>query len=177
MLEITAERLQIAYDGPALRQGRMPMDALGVGLRGQALLVQRVSQLVLGETVETRVQVDPDFESGSLIVPVHILSDFAHSAEQLLTGQAVTAIVNLITLLGFTGVSGASLYAIFKRLNGRRIRNADDLPRELLSTSISGLSTLSASTTTQKCKRRFEKLSIRCMKMELKNFRQGVRAR
>jgi hypothetical protein len=131
MLEITTEKLQIAYEGQSLRQGRMPMGALGAGLRGQALLIQRVSHLVLGDTAETVVQVDPDFESGSLIVPVHILSDFIQTAEHVLTGPAVTAVDNLITLLGFAGISGASLYAIFRRLKGRRINHPDDIPREI----------------------------------------------
>src|SRR5579859_7468435 len=120
MTEITTEKLQIAYDGPELKQGRMPMDALGAGLRGQALLAERVSHFVLGETVQTKVHVDPEFKSGSLIIPVHILSDF-QDAVRILSGPTATAIANLITFLGFG--SAASLYVIFKALKGRRIRH------------------------------------------------------
>jgi hypothetical protein len=75
MQETTGERLQIAYTGPALEDGRMTMLALGTALRGQALLIQRVKDLLHADSVTIRVEIDPTFESGSLIIPVHILTD------------------------------------------------------------------------------------------------------
>jgi hypothetical protein len=131
MQEVTDDKLHIAYHGPALEEGRMPMLALSAGLRGQALLIERVKELLYGDKVTIKVEVDPEFEASSLIIPVHILSDAIRAAEDLLTGQAFTALVNLITLLGFVGVSGASLYTLFKRLKGRRIEKPEDVPKDL----------------------------------------------
>jgi hypothetical protein len=131
MQENTTETLHIAYSGPALTNGRMPMKALAVGLRGQALLIHRVKHLLYGESVSIRVEVDSDFQAGSLIIPVHILTDGLRAAEGILTGPAVAALVNLMQLLGFVGVSGVTLYKLFKRLKGRRIEKPEDVPRDI----------------------------------------------
>ena len=138
MQEITADKLQIAYGGPALQECRMPMLALSAGLRGQALLIQRVKDILYGDSISIRVEVDPEFETGSFVVPVHILSDAFTAAKHLLTGETVTALVNLITLMGFTGVSGVSIYALFKRLRGR-IRSC---PRHLAAGTVDSLTVL-----------------------------------
>ena len=104
---------------------------LGSSLRGQALLINRVKDLLYGDRIAVRVEVDSEFESGSLIVPVHIFTDSLTAAEHLLTGQAVTAFVNLLTIVGFFGISGVSIYGLFKRLNGRRIEKPEDLPKDI----------------------------------------------
>jgi len=109
----------------------MPMLALSAGLRGQALLIQRVKELLYGDTITVKVEIDHEFEAGSLIIPVHILSDAISAAGQLLTGEATTALVNLITLLGFTGISGVTIYNLFRRLRGRRIERPEDIPKDL----------------------------------------------
>jgi hypothetical protein len=129
MQEVTADRLQIAFRGSALENGQMSMLALGASLRGQALLIQRIKDLIYGDSVNIRVELDYQFEHSSLIVPVHILTDAVTVAEQVLTGPAVTALANLMGLVGFGGC--LSLYALFKRLKGRRIDKPEDLPSDL----------------------------------------------
>jgi hypothetical protein len=128
MQDLTADKLQIAYDGPALKQGRMSMEALGNGLRGHALLVERVSLLMYHDRYTFQVDVDPGFERGSILIPVHILSSALQQAGDLLAGRPVTAFANLLQLLGFFGVSATSLYKLFKRLKGRPIKRPEDLP-------------------------------------------------
>jgi hypothetical protein len=130
MQEITSEKLQIAYAGPALQAGKMPMLSLAAGLRGQALLIERVKYLLYGDLVTIRVEVDHEFESGSLIIPVHILIDSLKAVEHLLAGEAFTAFANLLAILGFSG-TGLTLYDLFRRLKGRRIEKAEDLPKDL----------------------------------------------
>ncbi len=107
------------------------MEVLAAGLRGQALLAQRVKELLFDDSVTMRVEVDSSFETGSLIVPVHIVVDGLRTAEQLFAGQASTAIANLLSMLGFLGVSATSLYALFKRRKGRKIESPNDLPADL----------------------------------------------
>ena len=128
MFELTQEKLQIGYIGPQTTGGRMPMLALATGLRGQALLADRLSTLLYGDSVRIRVDVDETFERGSLLVPVHILSDTFHAAEHLLAGEHTTALINFLTLLGFGHVGATSLYKLFKRKLGRPIKSVDDLP-------------------------------------------------
>lgn len=130
-METESEKLQIGYDGPALQRGRIPMLALGTGLRGQALLIRRVKDILYGEDFPIVVEVDTEFEHGSYLVPVHIFSEAFRAAEQLLAGQPVTALANLLQILGFLGVSGATLYGLFRRQKGRRIDKPEDVPKEL----------------------------------------------
>jgi hypothetical protein len=129
-IEMESDRLQIGYDGPALQRGRIPMLALGTGLRGQALLIRRVKDILYGEDFPIEIEVDTEFEHSSYLVPVHVSEAF-RAAEQLLASQPVAALANLLQILGFLGISGVSLYALFKRLKGRRIDKPDDVPKEL----------------------------------------------
>ncbi|HUB00179.1 MAG TPA: hypothetical protein VMA34_17735 [Terracidiphilus sp.] len=131
MQEITAEKLQIAYEGPALQEGKMPMLSLAAGLRGQALLIERVKDLLYGDSVTISVEVDREFESGSFIVPVHIFIDSVIAAKHLLSGEAATALANLMQFLGFGGISGVTVFHLFRMLKGRRIEKPEDLPQDL----------------------------------------------
>jgi hypothetical protein len=128
MREITEDRLQVAYEGPGLIGGRMSMASLASGLRGQALMIERVGSLLFKGTIVLQVDTDDSFERGSLIIPVHILSDGLDAVESILTGRAVTSIAALLGILSFLGVTPASLYSLFKRLRGRAISEATDLP-------------------------------------------------
>jgi hypothetical protein len=131
MQEITTEKLQIAYVGPALKDGRMPMIQLAAGMRGQALLIHRVKDILYGESLNIQIEVDPEFEQGSLAIPVHILSDGLRAAERLLAGEGGTALANLLQILGFLGISGVSIYKLFRKLKGRKIEKPEDIPINL----------------------------------------------
>ena len=128
MREITSDRLQVSYEGPEITNGRMPMVALAAGLRGQALMIERVGFLMFKGTAVFQVDVDDTFERQSLVAPVHILADGLKVAEGFLDSGGVTAVVNLLTILSFFGVSAVSLYSLFKRLRGRPITNSSDVP-------------------------------------------------
>lgn len=125
------ENLYVAYEGPALSEGRMSMLALANGLRGQALLIERVSDLLFGGSIQVQVEIDDDFQRGSLGVPVHILLDAIHVAEHSLVGEAFTALANLLAILGFAAMTPKSLYDWFKKLKGREIQTAEDVPKNL----------------------------------------------
>ena len=125
------DELHIAYAGTALEHGRMSMLSLSNALNGQALLIERVNYLLYRDSVIVRIEVDDDFRSGSLIVPVHIDLNALRAVEDLLAGKAFTALANLLALLGFAGISVPSLYKIFRRLKGRRIEKTDDFPENL----------------------------------------------
>ena len=131
MPDVSDDLLQIAYSGSAIVDGRMPMKALATGLRGQALLIERVAQLALGDSYRIRVEVDENFKAESLVIPVHIITEGVRSARDFLAGPNVTAVANLMQLLGFFGLSGTSLYALYRKLNGRRVETPDDLPSPL----------------------------------------------
>ena len=112
MREITEDRLQVSYTGPATTNGRMPMTALSAGLRGQALLIERVGEIIFKGSVLLQVDVDDSFERGSLIAPVHILAESLNAAETFLNTRAIISVATLLTILSFFGVSPASLYSL-----------------------------------------------------------------
>ena len=116
---------------PGPRYGRMPMLSLAAGLRGQALLIERVNDLLYGDGVTIRVEVDPDFETGSFVIPVHIFFDAVGIAKHALTSESATALANLVQFLGFGGISGISIYQLFRKLKGRRIEKPENLPVDL----------------------------------------------
>ena len=131
MQETTTDKLQIAYVGPALKDGRMPMIQLAAGMRGQALLIHRVKDILYGESLNIQVEVDPEFDTGSLVIPVHILTDGLNAAERLLSGPGFTALANLLQILGFLGISSVSIYRLFRNLKGRKIERPEDIPVNL----------------------------------------------
>jgi hypothetical protein len=106
------------------------MVQLAAGLRGQALLIHRVKDLLYGESFEIQVDVDDEFESGSLVIPVHVLTDGLKTVENLLAGQGSTALANLFQFLGFFGI-GVNLYSLFRHRKGRKIEKPEDLPRAI----------------------------------------------
>jgi len=171
MQEVTADKLQIAYEGPAIQGGRMAMLALGSSLRGQALLIQRVKDILYADRVNIRVEIDHEFESSSLIVPVHIFTDAITIAEHILSGEAATALANLIAILGFGGGGAITIYKLFKRLKGRRIENPEDVPEDLrIDISVELLIRLYND---PKSKRNFARHWTRCTTMELMSFKLG----
>lgn len=107
------------------------MASVASGLRGQALLIHRVADLMYGDRVEIRVEIDPDFQAGSLVIPVHILYDGALAVRHFLSGENVTALANLMQLLGFFGIGGPTIYNLFKRLKGRKIEKPEDIPPDV----------------------------------------------
>ena len=115
----------------------MAMLALGSNFWGQALLIQRVKDILYGDRVNIRVEVDDTFEHSSLIVPVHIFTDTITAAEHMLAGEASTALANLLAFLGFLGGGAVTIYKLFKRLKGRRIEKPEDLPKKDLEIDIS----------------------------------------
>jgi len=131
MQEITLDKLQIAYEGPTLQEGKIPMLALAEGLRGQALLIDRAKNLLYGESITIRVEVNDEFETGSFIIPVHILFESVKPIEDFLTSPGFTAITNLLGVLGFSIAIPITLYDLFKRLKGRKIEKVEDLPKNL----------------------------------------------
>jgi hypothetical protein len=119
---------QIAYLGPTLRDGRMDLRILSDALGGFAALTERSSQLLYGQMYEHTAELASPLETGSVVIPIQIVSHGLRAAEQFLLSPAVQALANLTSLLGF-GASpiAIGLFRVFKEKKGRAIDPATDI--------------------------------------------------
>jgi hypothetical protein len=120
----------VHYVGPAVENGRGDLLVLADGLRGIGRLTSRVSYLMFGSDADYRAELDGNFGRGSIVVPLHFVTDAVQAAENFLLSKEVQALANLVTLLGFGfGPMVLSLFALFKKKKGRPITDEDDLNR------------------------------------------------
>jgi DNA-binding transcriptional ArsR family regulator len=124
--------ISVHYIGPAVENGRIDLFVLSDGLRGLGRLTSRVSYLMFGSDLDYRIELDGEFQSGSVIIPLHVLTDAVANVENALLSRHGQALSSLLTILGWGAVSGAlNLYRLFKQKKGRPITDEDDLARIL----------------------------------------------
>jgi len=124
--------ISVHYVGPAVENGRIDLFVLSDGLRGLGRLTSRVSYLMFGSELDYRIELDSQFQTGSVVIPLHILTDAVAKVENALLSRHGQALSSLLTILGWGAVSGAfNLYKMFKQKKGRPITDEDDLARIL----------------------------------------------
>ncbi len=132
MQEADTPEISIHYVGPAVENGRIDLFTLSDGLRGLGRLTSRVSYLMFGSELDYRIELNGQFQSGSVVIPLHVLTDAVATVENALLSRHGQALNSLLTILGWGAVSGAlNLYKMFKQKNGRPITDEDDLARIL----------------------------------------------
>ena len=124
--------ISVHYVGPAVENGRIDLFVLSDGLRGLGRLTSRVSYLMFGSELDYRIELDSQFQTGSVVIPLHILTDAVAKVENALLSRHGQALSSLLMILGWGAVSGAfNLYKMFKQKKGRPITDEDDLARIL----------------------------------------------
>ena len=127
-----AQEISVAYLGASVNDGRMDALALGDSLRGFGRLTNRVSYLAFGARYDHRLEVDSGFRQGSLIVPLHIISEVVNSARTWLDSKGAQELSTLMSILGWGAVPGTvSVFLLFRRKKGRPISSQDDLDKLL----------------------------------------------
>jgi hypothetical protein len=114
--------LRVAYDGPALSGGKMDVRDLAPALLAISELCDESFRLLNGHNKRLRVEVQASFKKGSFGVTLDLVGLLDHVVD-LFSGKAGTAISNLMQMLGFVGVSGATvgvgLIQLVRKLRGR----------------------------------------------------------
>lgn len=124
--------ISVHYVGPAVENGRIDLFVLSDGLRGLGRLTSRVSYLIFGSDLDYRIELDSQFQTGSIVIPLHVFTDTVAKAEDVILSRHGQALSSLLTILGWGAVSGAfNLYKMFKQKKGRPISDEDDLARIL----------------------------------------------
>ena len=87
---------------------------------------------MFGSELDYRIELDSSIQTGSIVIPLNVLTDAVGKAENALLSRHGQALSSLLTILGWGAVSGAlNLYKMFKEKKGRAITDEDDLARIL----------------------------------------------
>jgi hypothetical protein len=120
----------VRYDGPALTDGRMPVRDLAPALLALGELFTEASLVAYPDREPVSLNIRATKE-GSFLVDLAVHSpDAWDRLIQLLSGQAVTALANLQTIL--FGAATGSLLWLIKEIRGRKIASKEPLPSGLV---------------------------------------------
>lgn len=120
--EVGEVRFTIAYDGPALANGRMALLDLAPAMLSTARLVEDGVRLLYGSSSGVKIEVNADFQHGSFAFDVF--------ATPLLQGEISDALSRItpqdidlaLKWLGLTGGAGGGVFGLIKWLRRRKIK-------------------------------------------------------
>jgi hypothetical protein len=92
--------LRIAFDGPALRDGLMPVRDLAPALLAFGHAVEEINRIANGENASVTVNAKADFVRGCFAVDLELVQTWTKAIRDMLAGPEATAIANLLALLG-----------------------------------------------------------------------------
>jgi hypothetical protein len=120
---MSKDNFQLAYDGPAVREGSMDVYDLAPALLGIGDLVRDANRFLNQDRADVSVQVESDFQHGSFEISLMVdQTVLAQAKEMLFAGSISEAKELLMLLFGTTSVAGAVVGAIkiYKMLKGKK---------------------------------------------------------
>ncbi|HCM1914676.1 TPA: hypothetical protein N3A33_000513 [Salmonella enterica subsp. salamae serovar 28:r:e,n,z15] len=125
-------KFRVVYDGPALESNEMDVRDLAPALLALSDVFDEAGKVIYGKDVRVSVKVNASFRAGSFGVDLIASSSFTQHLINLLSGNAATAVCNVIALVGFGGMVGGvlkkGLMQFITWVNGRRIKSITPLP-------------------------------------------------
>lgn len=121
---MSSASLSVVYDGPALETGTMDVRDLAPALLALGKLLEEANRVVNGDKSNLSVHVKAGFKAGSFQIDLALAQTFLSQVRDIFSGSGATAVANVITFLGFTGGTGAGLFALIKRGKGHAPKNA-----------------------------------------------------
>ncbi len=127
MESMPSTSITVTYDGPALDGGIMDVRDLAPALMSLGKLFENANRVLYGDRSRIAVRVKAGFRTGSFEIDLSLAQTYISQMRDLLAGQSGTALANLLTILGFSGLTASTLvgvpvglFALLKRLRGRK---------------------------------------------------------
>ena len=119
--------LCVAYDGPALRDGRMDVRDLAPALLSLGTAFQEANKVLHGDKAVVRVLVRAEFHPGSFEIALDITQTWPAMVLAFFSGNVSSGAANLIEIMGFAkGTTYAgynTVIGLIKKLKGRVPKN------------------------------------------------------
>lgn len=120
---MSRDNFQLAYDGPAVRDGTMDVYELAPALLSVGDLIRDANRFLNQDRAAVSVQVESDFQHGSFEISLVIDHTILTTAKEILFPGGITEAKDLLLLVfGTTSVSGAvvGLIKLYKLLKGKK---------------------------------------------------------
>ncbi len=118
--DMSTATARVAYDGEALEQGYMDVRDLAPALLEIGAICERANEILNGDRSKVSVNVRADFKTGSFEIVLEVLQSAAEHIKGLLFGQPIQDAKYLLEVIGLSGTTGATIYALYRRLKGKR---------------------------------------------------------
>jgi hypothetical protein len=109
---------RIKYDGEALADHTIDVNELAPALMALGDLIQEANSLANQDRSSVSIKVKAT-ETGCFQISIQAIQTLADDAVTLLAGQQFTALANLLQILGFAGMSGATILWLIKKLGNK----------------------------------------------------------
>jgi len=120
---MSRDNFQLAYDGPAVRDGGMDVYELAPALLSIGDLIRDANRFLNQERASVSVQVESDFKHGSFEISLVVDQTLLASAREMLFAASISEAKDLLLILfGSTSVTGAivGLIKLYKMLKGKK---------------------------------------------------------
>lgn len=115
------ERFTLVYRGDDVVEGAMDLDELAPALLSLGELLKRANEIANGDRTKVKVRIQSDFRSGSFEVDFQFWQSLTSQLGDLLSGEQVLSPRQLLEAIGlFSGISGLSLFGLYRWLKGGR---------------------------------------------------------
>lgn len=126
-------KFRIVYDGPALDNHEMDIRDLAPALIALSDVFEEAAKTLYGKKATINVKVNASFKAGSFGIDLLASSpSWIKQAVEFLSGDTVSATLNLITFLGLTKVAGKQtskgLLDLIKWIGPRKVKAIHKLP-------------------------------------------------